>query len=262
MPWGALAGEAERMRMIKPLLGLVFTLALTCGSNAQVQEKSLSEHLTPGDANVATPFATTSASQVTLFEPPTSAAQPSSFTLTSSVDATPADPSSAPLPASPAPKPKYLFGDRDDYRWQLALGVEFIRFQSNIFDASLVGLNTTVTYFTNDWFALEGNLVTGFAPEIYTNDHVKYFGGAGGIRIGSRRARFEPFGHALVGGAHLQPQTAGNSRNALEVMAGGGLDYRINARLSLRGEGDWLHTQFFSDSQNNFQGVVAIVFHF
>ena len=66
--------------------------------------------------------------------------------------------------AAPAAKPKYVFGERDDYRWQLALGVEFFRFQSNLINASMVGLNTTVTYFTNDWFALEGNLVTGFAP--------------------------------------------------------------------------------------------------
>ena len=29
------------------------------------------------------------------------------------------------------------------------------------------GADTTVTYYTNDWFALEGNVVTGFAPTIY-----------------------------------------------------------------------------------------------
>jgi len=250
------------MRMIKPLLGLVFTLALTCGSNAQVQAKGSFDNSTSSDVNVAAPYATNSASQVNLLESSATVAQPSNFAFASPAEAVPADPAAAALPASPAAKPKYLFGDRDDYRWQLALGVEFIRFQSNIIDSSMVGLNTTLTYFTNDWFALEGNLITGFAPTIYSNEHVKYFGGAGGVRIGSRRARFEPFGHVMVGGAHLQPQTAGNDRNSLEITAGGGLDYRINARLSLRGEGDWLRTQFFSNSQNNFQGVVAIVFHF
>ncbi len=250
------------MRMIKPLLGLVFTLALTCGSNAQVQAKGSSDNSTSSDVNVAAPYATSSAPQVNLLESSATVAQPANFALASPAEAVPANPAAAALPASPAAKPKYLFGDRDDYRWQLALGVEFIRFQSNIIDSSMVGLNTTLTYFTNDWFALEGNLITGFAPTIYSNEHVKYFGGAGGVRIGSRRARFEPFGHVLVGGAHLQPQTAGNDRNSLEITAGGGLDYRINARLSLRGEGDWLRTQFFSNSQNNFQGVVAIVFHF
>ncbi len=169
----------------------------------------------------------------------------------------PADP--APTPAA---KPKYVFGERDDYRWQLALGVEFLRFQSNVLNASMVGLNTTLSYYTNSWFALEGNLVTGFAPEIYDREHVKYFGGAGGIRIGTRRARFEPWGHALVGGGHLQPQTAGNSRSALTAQAGIGLDYRVHSRLSLRAEGDYMYSDFFNQTQNNFQAVAAVVFHF
>jgi hypothetical protein len=171
--------------------------------------------------------------------------------------ATPADPG-----AAPGARPKYVFGERDDYRWQLALGVEFFRFQSNILNASMVGLNTTVSYYTNDWFALEGNLVTGFAPQIYDREHVKYFGGGGGIRIGTRKARFEPWGHALVGGGHLQPQTAGNSKGALTATGGIGLDYRVHARLSLRAEADYVYSQFFKQTQNNFQGVVAAVFHF
>ena len=70
----------------------------------------------------------------------------------------------APLPAAPAAKPKFVLGDRDDYRWQLGLGVEFLRFRSNVFDASIVGVNTTISYYTNSWFALEGNLITAFGP--------------------------------------------------------------------------------------------------
>jgi opacity protein-like surface antigen len=91
---------------------------------------------------------------------------------------------------------------------------------------------------------------------------VKYFGGGGGIRIGTRRARFEPWGHALVGGGHLQPQTAGNSKNSLTVQAGMGLDYRVYSRLSLRAEGDYVYSRFFNHTQNNFQAVAAVVFHF
>jgi opacity protein-like surface antigen len=166
-------------------------------------------------------------------------------------------------PAAPAAaKPKFVFGSRDDYRWQLGLGVEFFRFQSSILNASMVGLNTTLTYYTNSWFGLEGNLVTGFAPEIYDREHVKYFGGGGGIRIGTRKAQFEPWGHVLVGGGHLQPQTQGNSRGALTVQAGVGVDYRIHSRLSLRAEGDYVYSDFFKETQNNFQAVAAVVFHF
>ena len=165
-------------------------------------------------------------------------------------------------PATPPAKPRFVFGDRDDYRWQLGMGVEIFRFLSSRFDATMAGTNTMVTYFTNGWFAFEGNLVTGFAPEIYQSEHVKLFGGGGGIRVGSRRARWEPWGHVLVGGAHLQPQTANASKTALMVQTGGGVDYRVHARLSIRLEGDWVYTTFFSQSQNSFQGVAGVVLHF
>jgi hypothetical protein len=247
--------------MNKPLLGFALMLAGACafGPGVRAQEKASTDLSTMGLENAAPDFSLTSAANVNLLDTSSEAA-PRSFALADPANPTPADP--LPAAAAPTPKPKYLFGDRDDYRWQLALGVEFFRFQSSLINASMVGLNTTLSYYTNDWFALEGNLVTGFAPEIYTNEHVKYFGGAGGIRIGTRRARFEPWGHVLVGGGHLQPQTAGNSRNTFELQAGIGLDYRVNTRLSLRAEADWVRTQFFSDVQNNFQGVVAAVFHF
>ena len=165
-------------------------------------------------------------------------------------------------PAAPPAKPRFVFGERDDYRWQLGMGVEIFRFLSNRFDSTMVGTNTMVTYFTNGWFAFEGNLVTGFAPEIYQSEHVKLFGGGGGIRVGSRRARWEPWGHVLVGGAHMQPQTANASKTALMVQTGGGVDYRVHARLSIRLEGDWVYTTFFSQTQNSFQGVAGVVLHF
>ena len=249
------------MSMRKPLVGILLMLAVSYVTGVQAQEMASTVTPAKGESNAAAPFSATSASRVSLLDSSADYSASRDFALATPEHATPAEPNPGAAPARAA-KPKYIFGDRDDYRWQLSMGVEFLRFQSNIFNASLVGLNTTVTYFTNDWFALEGNLVTGFAPEIYTNEHVKYFGGAGGIRVGSRRARFEPWGHALFGGAHLQPQTAGNSRNTFQVTAGIGLDFRVNARLSLRAEADWVRTQFFSDVQNNFQGVAGVVFHF
>ncbi len=243
--------------MKKPILGMAMVLATAAAVCAQ-EGTSVAPAARNNTENVAAAFSDTSAARVNLLD--TDASATSSFTLAAPEPAEP-----APLPAAPVPaaKPKFVFGDRDDYRWQLGVGVEFLRFESNVFTASLVGVNTTVSYFTNSWFALEGNLVTGFAPPVYGSDeHVKYFGGAGGFRIGGRRARFEPWGHALVGGAHLQPQTAAGGRNAIEAQAGIGVDYRVHSRLSLRIEGDWVYTGFFSQTQNNFQGTAGVVFHF
>lgn len=241
------------MCMKKGLLGVLVLLMVAWAAGAQ--EASWGVAAAQDTTNGAADFAATSAAQVNLYAPSEEAW---SFAL-----ATPAAPAASAEPAAAAaPRPKFVFGARDDYRWQLGVGVEFFRFQSSRIYASLAGLNTTLTYFTNDWFAVEGNLVTGFAPEIYDREHVKYFGGGGGVRIGSRRERWEPWGHALFGGGHLQPQTAGASRTALMVQAGGGVDFRVNDRLSLRAEGDYVFNNFFSQHQNDFQGVAGLVFHF
>ena len=239
--------------MTKPLMGLLAMLTLVGGLSAQ-------EAVVGNRGNAAADFSATSASQVTLFS--NAVVRDFSVANAESTAAMPAaEAAPAPVPA-PAAKPRYIFGDRDDYRWQLGVGVEFFRFRSNVIDASMVGLNTTVSYFTNSWFALEGNLITGFAPEIYDHDKVKIFGGAGGIRIGGRRQRWEPWGHALVGGSHLEPQTAGASKNSLMAQAGLGVDYRVHARLSFRVEGDWVYTEYFHQTQSNFQGVAGVVLHF
>ena len=236
--------------MKRPILGMAILLAAACAASAQ---ENAAGSATRSFDNVAAPFNETSAAQVTLFN--VDASDSATF-------ATPTPAVPAALPAAPKPKPKFVFGDRDDYRWQLYVGVEFYRFLSNIITASLVGTNTTIDYYTNSWFAVEGSFVTGFAPPVTDNEHVKYFGGGGGIRIGGRRNQFEPWAHALVGGSHFQPQTAGNSRNALSAQAGIGLDYRLNSRLSLRAEIDWVYTTFFNQTQNNFQGTAGTVFHF
>jgi hypothetical protein len=246
------------MAMKKPLLGTLLLLAAA----VRAQEGNGTDHSPKDPGYAAATSANSPIAQVNL-----SAAAGEAMATRSLALATPASGADAAgWPADPTParaaKPKYVFGDRDDYRWQLALGLEFLRFQSNFYNASMLGVNTTISYFTNDWFALEGNLVTGFAPTIYSQEHVKYFGGGGGIRIGTRRARFEPWGHVLVGGGHLLPQTAGNGKGALTVQAGIGLDYRIHARLSLRAETDYMYSGFFNQTQNNFQAVGAVVFHF
>jgi len=252
-PWGRRYERRRTIGMKQPILGMAIILASACAVSAQ--QASVTPSTQRSSENVAAPFSDTSAAQVSLLDTAISESR-------SSGPATPAASEAAPAPAAPAPKPNFIYGNRDDYRWQLAIGVGFYRFQSNIINASLVGTNTTVSYFTNSWLAVEGNIVTGFAPAINVNEHVKYFGGGGGIRVGGRRNRFEPWGHVLLGGAHLQPQTAGNSRTAFAVQAGIGLDYRLHSRFSIRGETDWVYTTFFNQTQNNFQAALGGVFHF
>ncbi len=163
---------------------------------------------------------------------------------------------------SPSPDPRFIYGGREDFRWQLAIGVDWFRFRSSIFNASAVGIDSSVTYFTNEWFGIEGSVTTAFSPVLQNNEHVKLLVYGGGPKVAWRQRRWEPWMHAILGGAHVQPQTADNSRNAFAVKVGGGADYRINPRFSGRLEADWVRTTFFTQSQNNFELMGGVVFHF
>jgi hypothetical protein len=247
--------------MKKALLGTLLVAGMAFGVNAQ--ENSASNSGIAG-ANLTNTSTTNSSTNVGESQTAVATTGGGNFALTSETGETNAAPSAFPMPAEPSAKPKYVFfGDRDDYRWQLGVGFEYFRFQSSAFNANMVGLNTSLTYYTNSWFAVEGSSITGFGPTVFdSNNHAKIFGGTGGIRIGSRQGRWEPFGHANVGGSHLEPQTAYGGKNALMALVGGGIDFRVHSRLSFRGEADWIYTTFFSQTQNNFQIVGGMVLHF
>jgi len=111
--------------------------------------------------NAAQDFSVTSAAKAALLD---YLAAADTF---SALPAKPANASAAPVvatalalplenadPSSPSPEPKFLYGGRDDYRWQLGLGVTWFRFRSSLFNANAIGLNTSVVYFTNDWFGI------------------------------------------------------------------------------------------------------------
>ena len=172
-------------------------------------------------------------------------------------------PASSATPSEPQPTPQvtYRYNERD-YRMEIAIGVAVVRFHSSVYEATAVGTYTSFGYFLKDWLAAEGIVTTAFAPAIFANEHIKYLGYAGGAKLTSGRARFEPWLHVLAGGIHLVPQTALSGKNGFEITAGGGLDYGLTPRVSLRAEGDYLRTHIFSQWGNNFQGIAAVVVHF
>ena len=173
-------------------------------------------------------------------------------------------PGSTPAPAAlPAtPQPKFAYGSRNDFRWQLALGIALVRFRSPFYYATAVGVNTSVTFFANDWLGVEGALTTAFAPPIYVNEHVKYAGYGGGPKIAWRGRKWEPWAHAIVGGLHIVPKPGDQSETGFELLVGGGADYRIYPHLSARVEVDWLKTHVFGAWENSGQANANIVLHF
>jgi hypothetical protein len=236
-------------------------LALGTAAAALAQAPGTTNNESQGAAPID--FAMTSGANVTLLEP-VHFSQPSFLPEGIGDAALRRDWTGSPTGAAPepAPEPKFVFGGRDDFRWQLGIGFAWTRFRSSLFNASAVGVNTSLSYFTNDWFAIEGNVNSTFAPEILANEHVKFVVYGIGPKIAWRQRRWEPWLHGLVGGIHEQPQTAGNSKNGFSAQLGGGADFRWFPRFGVRLEADYMRSSLFSDHQNNFQLAAGFVFHF
>ena len=165
--------------------------------------------------------------------------------------------------AEPGPAFDCSSGHQGFCRWQLGVGYQFVRFRSAAIDASLNGLRTSLTYYVNNSVGVEGSVVAAFGSSIFSNEHPKYLLYTGGPIIVWPRRGWSPWGHALVGGLHMLPQIAGGfSRNSFAVQVGGGADYRVAPLFFFRVEGDYVRSQLYSTSQNNFQFGAGVAFQF
>lgn len=85
-----------------------------------------------------------------------------------------------------------------------------------------------------------------------------------GPRVSVSVGKLTPFAEAMFGVAHIHNGgdffDTGNTTFAEAL--GGGVDYRLIRILAVRVEGDYLHTHFFSTTQNNFRLSTGIVFRF
>ena len=178
-------------------------------------------------------------------------------------------PSFSPVPSAALPDapraPQYGRGGDLGYRWDLATGYEYVHFESAPFSANLSGIHTSIAYSLTEWFALEGSVIAAFGGDVFAPGEMsKYVLLTGGGRILWNRQprRLSPWAHVLAGFAHVNPQIANSGKNGFALQAGGGVDWFFNPRLSFRGEADYVHTQLYSDSQNNYQIGAGVVLHF
>jgi len=172
---------------------VILSLMLGAACAASAQEAVPDDQ--PANRNVAAVFSAAPLASPNLFQPDASIALfPATSFAPAPVFAMPvAAPTPDPTP-SPAPDPKFLYGGRDDFRWQLGIGVDWLRFRSSIFNASAVGVKSSVTYFTNDWFGIEGNVSAAFAPEILDREHVKVLVYGAGPKVAWREKKMGALG--------------------------------------------------------------------
>lgn len=81
------------------------------------------------------------------------------------------------------------------------------------------------------------------------------------LSTGVGRATF--FVHALGGAAHNTGSGFGASQTAGAYAFGGGVDWKLRSRVSLRvGQFDYIGSRFLSETQNNYRFSTGVVFHF
>ena len=155
----------------------------------------------------------------------------------------------------PRPRPQTIKDDDVQGTWELGLGYTFVRFQSSLFNASMNGLNTSVSYYLRDHLALEGSVTAAFSED------ARYLFYGGGVKVSKGNPKLQPFAHALIGGAHIFPRAA-TGNNGFAFRLGGGAETRLLQQIWLRVEGDYVRSQLYSSGQNNFQAVAAINYRF
>lgn len=158
--------------------------------------------------------------------------------------------------------PQVIYRGMENDRWELGLGFTYVKFRSPAIDENMLGLNTSVAYFTREWIGVEGNITAAFGGKIFLNERTKYGGFTGGPKIVMRRRGWEPWAHALVGMAHVNPKLGNFGKNGVAVQVGGGADIALCGPLAVRMEGDWVLTHLYALWQNNFQVVTGLVLRF
>jgi hypothetical protein len=150
--------------------------------------------------------------------------------------------------------------------WQVEVGYQYnalnIRGAFPTFSTS--GVNGSVTRFLDRGFGIEGEVGLGLGTAAPGMTAWALFAG-GGPRFALRtRKRYEPWVHGLIGFEHLgfQSLPAPFGSNALAWMAGGGVDYRFGSGWAVRGQADYLGTDFGGAFQRNLQIVGGLVWNF
>ena len=167
-------------------------------------------------------------------------------------------PSATPGPGSGSSRS----GPFDNYSLQLSFGYSFVRFNKYVSgqSVSLNGINTSLAYFVSESLGIEAEATPAFGSTGGVGSKFLFYGA--GVRFAKRSGReFEPWAHALLGGARFFPQTA-SSIGSVAYEAGGGVDWRAYQQFSFRVQADWVGTRFFKTNQNTIKIAAGIVINF
>jgi hypothetical protein len=169
---------------------------------------------------------------------------------------------SASEPAAPA---SLIPADREP--WQLGVGFQYMQF--NVLGVKFhdFGYKADITRYLDNWFGLEGTVITGFgnAGGSPTIDAKSFFIGGGPHISLYNTNHLEPWVHVIAGWERFrftQTTTLGSNSHAA-FLAGAGLDYKLGGgRISWRVQGDYLGTNVGGGISANYSFGTGLILNF
>jgi hypothetical protein len=123
------------------------------------------------------------------------------------------------------------------------------------------GWNAAAAANLSKYFGVEGDFGGAYNYLTISRVSLKIYTYSGGPVVYMNKGRIKPFVHALVGGIHLTTSQSGApslSQNGYTVMAGGGVDAKVNRVIAIRlAQADWLYYNF---SNTTLQGAEILGF--
>jgi hypothetical protein len=118
----------------------------------------------------------------------------------------------------------------------------------------------------NGWDAsLEGKLASwvGLVGDLQGThgNHVSEYNVMFGPRVSVKVENIRPFAHLLIGAGHIGIDHGASDTSFINAL-GGGADLKLAGPFAARGQFDWIHTRFFSHSQNDTRISVGLVVNF
>ncbi len=119
--------------------------------------------------------------------------------------------------------------------------------------AAVHGFDASVTGHVNNWFGITGEV----SGHYESGDAIHYVQGGPRVTFRSDKSRVEPFAHALFGGTFF------NSTGRFSMALGGGVDVRVNDRVSIRAiQADYAPVYFDHFTMHNARIATGVVFRF
>jgi hypothetical protein len=170
----------------------------------------------------------------------------------------------ATLVAEPAPAAASRMSSDSGYPWQVGANFTYQRFDIGKGNANLYGVQTSVARWIGDSpVGIEGTVTATFGRfSPLVREQVVFYGG--GIKVGKREGKYQPWAHILFGGAHDRfNQGIGPAAfNTWGFMGGGGVDVQWRSHIAFRGQVDFLGTHFGGVFQKTVSVGGGIVFDF